>query len=100
MNIILFDDPTIRINLLPLIFTRPVADIRIGILTIAQKWEKHLGSRFSFSTEKYLSKKYPTTLTQDNYWINGAACPDEQLVKAITALKPGEGLMKESRIIA
>ena len=100
MNIILFDDPTIRINLLPLTFTRPVADIRIGILTIAQKWEKHLGGHFSFSTEKYLSKKYPTTLTQDNYWINGAACPDEQLVKAIAALKPGEGLMKASKMIA
>ncbi len=100
MNVILFDNPTIRVDLLPITFTRPVADIRIGILTIAEKWEKYLGSKPSFSTEAYLSKKYVTTLSQDNYWINGAVCPDAQLVKAIASLKTGEGLVKDARIIA
>ena len=100
MNIILFDDPNIRIDLLPLTFTRPVASIRIGILTIAEKWEKYLGNKPWFHTEEYLSKKYTTHLTQDNYWINGAVCPDEQLVKAISSLKTGEGLIKNSKVIA
>jgi UDP-N-acetylglucosamine diphosphorylase/glucosamine-1-phosphate N-acetyltransferase len=100
MNIILFDDPTIRVDLLPLTFTRPVASIRIGILTIAEKWEKYLGNKVSFSTEEHLSKKYTILLSQDNYWINGAVCPDAQLVKAITSLKTGEGLVKDSRMIA
>lgn len=100
MNIILFDDPTIRVDLLPLTFTRPVASIRIGILTIAEKWEKYLSNSPSFSTEEYLSKKFPFNLTADNYWINGAVCPDAQLVKAITSLKPHEGLVKDSRVIA
>lgn len=100
MNIILFDDPTIRVDLLPLTFTRPVASIRIGILTIAEKWEKYLGNKPTFSTEEYLSKKFTTHLTQDNYWINGAVCPDAQLVNAITSLKTGEGLVKDSRVIA
>ncbi len=100
MNIILFDDPTIRVDLLPLTFTRPVASIRIGILTIAEKWEKYLGAKPYFSTEEYLSKKFTTRLTQDNYWINGAVCPDAQLVKTITSLKTGEGLIKNSKLIA
>lgn len=100
MNIILFDDPTIRVDLLPLTFTRPVASIRIGILTIAEKWAKYLSNSPSFSTEEYLSKKFPCNLTADNYWINGAVCPDAQLVKAITSLKPHEGLVKDSRVIA
>jgi UDP-N-acetylglucosamine diphosphorylase/glucosamine-1-phosphate N-acetyltransferase len=100
MNIILFDDPTIRIDLLPLTFTRPVASIRIGIMTIAEKWEKYLGIHSSFSTEDYLSKKYSITLTKDNYWINGAVCPDAHLVKAIISLKTGEGLIKNSKVIA
>ena len=100
MNIILFDDPTIRINLLPLTFTRPVGTIRIGIFTIAEKWNNYMGSQPSFSTEKYLSKKFTIKLTQDNYWINGAVCPDPQLVNAITSLKIGEGLVKDSRMIA
>ncbi len=100
MNIILFDDPTIRVDLLPLTFTRPIASIRIGILTIAEKWEKYLSNSPSFSTEEYLSKKFPCNLTADNYWINGAVCPDAQLAKAIISLKPHEGLVKDSRVIA
>lgn len=100
MNIILFDDPTIRVNLLPLTFTRPVGTIRIGIFTIAEKWNNYMGSQPSFSTEKYLSKKFTIKLTQDNYWINGAVCPDSQLVNAIASLKIGEGLVKDSRMIA
>jgi len=100
MNVILFDDPTIRVDLLPLTFTRPIGSIRIGILTIAEKWGIYFGVTPSFSTEEYLSKKFSTHLTQDNYWINGAVCPDPQLVNAIGSLKTGEGLMKDSRVIA
>ncbi len=100
MNVILFDDPTIRVDLLPLTFTRPVAGIRIGILTIAEKWGKYIGGPTSFATEEYLSKKFTINLAADNYWINGAICPDTQLVTAISLLKSGEGLVKDSRVIA
>ncbi len=100
MNVILFDDPTIRVDLLPLTFTRPIGSIRIGILTIAEKWGNYFGVNPSFSTEEYLSKKFSAHLTHDNYWINGAVCPDPQLVNAIGSLKTGEGLMKDSRVIA
>ncbi|MFM8913111.1 MAG: putative sugar nucleotidyl transferase, partial [Flammeovirgaceae bacterium] len=100
MNLILFDHPTIRQNLLPFTFTRPVASIRTGIFTVAEKWEKRLNTRASFSTERYLSKKYPLTHTNDNLWINGALCPDAELVNAVTHLQPGDALCKHNTILA
>ena len=100
MNVILFDNPTIRQNLLPFTFTRPVASIRTGILTIAEKWEKQLNTKASYATEEYLSKKFSTTLTSDNFWINGAVCPDDELISAIHQLKVNDAIMKNSMIIA
>jgi UDP-N-acetylglucosamine diphosphorylase/glucosamine-1-phosphate N-acetyltransferase len=100
MNLILFDNPTIRQNLLPFTFTRPVASIRSGILTIAEKWEKHLNTVASFSTEAYLSKKFPLKHTADNTWINGALCPDASLVSAIHQLAVGDAIVKDKMILA
>ena len=94
MNYILFEDQS-RLNLLPLTFTRPVADIRIGILTIREKWEKQLNAKTSTKTEDYLSKKYPTeyTIDTDNIWINSSFCPNEKLIEEIKSLKPQELLL-------
>lgn len=100
MNVILFDNPTIRQDLLPFTFTRPVADIRVGILTISEKWEKYLQVRTSFATEVYLSKKYPTVHTADNYWINGAVCPNADFIAAIHLLTPGDAIVKDNMILA
>jgi UDP-N-acetylglucosamine diphosphorylase/glucosamine-1-phosphate N-acetyltransferase len=100
MNLILFDNPTIRQNLLPFTFTRPVAQIRCGIFTIAEKWEKHLQVQASYSTEAYLAKKFPVALTGDNLWINGAVCPDAELVAAIHQLNPGDAIVKDAMILA
>jgi UDP-N-acetylglucosamine diphosphorylase/glucosamine-1-phosphate N-acetyltransferase len=102
MNVILFDDPTIRINLLPLTFTRPVADIRIGILTIREKWEKMVPASTSSKTEAYLSSKYPTeyAIDTDNVWINGAILPNTGLLEEIRALEPNQVLLKNDTIVA
>lgn len=100
MNVVLFDDPAIRTNLLPFTFTRPVAKIRVGILTIAEKWEKHLNTSVSFLTEPYLQKKFPVQSSQDNLFINGAWCPDEDALKSIQALKSEEVLIHNSIILA
>ena len=100
MNLILFDSSTIRNNLLPFTFTRPIARIRIGILTIAEKWEKRLNSKASFKTEDYLSKKFPLVITQDNLFVNGALCPDDSCIAEITKLNPGEGLYKDGLLLA
>ena len=100
MNIILFDDPEVKRDLLPLTYTRPVAGIRMGILTIAEKWEKHLHATVSFSCEEYLGRKFPLKLTGDNYWINGALCPTESFVKLLQILKTGEGIRQGNRVLA
>ncbi len=101
MNYILFDDKT-RINLLPLTFTRPVADIRIGILTIREKWEKVLNAKTSSKTEEYLSKKYPLefAIDADNIWINGSFCPNQKLVEEIKKLQPSQALLYINTLIA
>lgn len=100
MNIILFDDPTLRIALLPFTFTRPVSAIRVGILTIAEKWEKRLNVKVSFKTENYLQKKFPVISTTDNFLINGAVCPDDLLIDTIKALPSGYYLVKDALLVA
>ncbi|HRG38659.1 MAG TPA: GlmU family protein [Bacteroidia bacterium] len=102
MNVILFDDPIIRANLLPLTFTRPVADIRIGILTIREKWEKLTGLVTSSKTQSYLSTKYSTeyTIDTDNVWINGSVLPNKLMVDEVKALSPHQQLVKNNILIA
>jgi len=89
MAINLFDD-TSWLSLRPLTFTRPVADLRVGILTIAEKWAKHLNADFGFQTQDYLSAKF--TAKQADLFINGAICPNEALIEAVLGLKAGQGL--------
>jgi hypothetical protein len=86
MNTVLFDDD-LRENLLPLTFTRPVAELRVGILTIAEKWGKRLNATLSYKTEAYLSAKYPERAADDTIFINGACLPSEALVQSIKALR-------------
>lgn len=99
MNYILFDDET-RLSLLPFTFTRPVAEIRMGILTIREKWEKQLGKQVSFFTESFLQEKFPLKTEADNILINGAVLPDESLTKEINALKAGEKISGNGFLIA
>lgn len=100
MNLILFDNQY-REELLPFTFTRPQADIRVGILTVREKWEKRLQVAGSSScTQVYLSQKFPMQATEDNYMINGGICPNDALVQAVQALQPGQKLVKGEDIIA
>jgi UDP-N-acetylglucosamine diphosphorylase/glucosamine-1-phosphate N-acetyltransferase len=100
MNIVLFDEPAIRTSLLPFTFTRPVANIRIGILTIAEKWQKWMGTGISYSTEDYLSIKFPQVTSRDNLFINGAVCPNGDLVAAISSLQSNEALIYSDMLVA
>ena len=100
MNIILFDDRKVRDSLLPLTYMRPAGGIRVGILTIAEKWEKHLSGTASYLTEDYLSEKYPLRAAGDNLMINGGICPNINLVDEIKRLSGGEALVKDDLVIA
>ncbi len=99
MNYILFDGPA-RTALLPFTYTRPVADIRIGILTIREKWEKYLGSTTTTLTEEYLSDKYPMVELEENVMINASYLPNENLVEIISNLKPNQAVFKDDAVIA
>lgn len=99
MNYVLFDGSE-RNHLLPFTFTRPVGEIRIGILTIREKWEGYLKTKISYVTEEYLAIKYPLVSSNDNICINGSFLPDSDLVSALQVLNDGEALMYKDRLIA
>ncbi len=100
MNYILFDENIVRTNLLPLTYIRPVADIRVGILTIREKWEKRLKSVTSTLTDGYLSAKFPIVKMAENILINGSICPNDEIITAIKNLKPNQTVVYKDTIIA
>ncbi|MBE6309661.1 MAG: glucose-1-phosphate thymidylyltransferase [Bacteroidales bacterium] len=92
-NIILFDKPDVRENLLPITFTRPISDIRIGITTIKEKWQRYFPeASFSYWTTEYLHPKFSTIATDDNYFIAANIIPDNEIVETIKNLQSGEWL--------
>lgn len=99
MNYILFDGD-VRDDLLPFTFTRSVADLRIGILTIREKWEKYLGVTTTTLTEEYLSEKFPMVELDHNIFINAAFCPTQKLVETIEFLQPNQGVKIGEDILA
>ncbi len=99
MNYILFDGEN-RNNLLPFTYTRPVADIRIGILTIREKWEQFLNSTTTSVTEEYLSDKFPMVELEQNVMLNASYCPNEALVEMVLNLKENQAIFKDEDVIA
>ncbi|MBT8274399.1 MAG: GlmU family protein [Bacteroidia bacterium] len=99
MNYILFDGPH-RNNLLPFTYTRPVADIRIGILTIREKWEHYLGYTITSVTEDYLSEKFPMVEFEDNIMINASYLPNYEVAELIKGLSENQAIFKGEDVIA
>lgn len=104
MNIILFDAPEVRENLLPLSFTRPVAEFRVGITTIREKWEKIIPGNYSYLTAGYLSEKYAASFDAagDNLFVAGHVVPDysEAFGDAVASLGAGEALFCNGTLVA
>lgn len=99
MNYILFDG-TLRNALLPFTFTRPVADIRVGILTIREKWERYLGFATGTLTEPYLSEKYPLSATGAAVFIDASFLPTERLAMAVAELKENQAVFWKDQPVA
>lgn len=99
MNYILFDGPY-RDNLLPFTYTKPVADLRIGILTIREKWELFLKTTTTTFTEDYLSEKYPMVELENNVMINASVIPSKDLVEQIKSLKHNQAIFYNEELIA
>ena len=99
MNVILFDTQA-RIQLFPLTLTRAVADLRMGILTIKERWEKLSGAKVSVLTEAYLQSLYPSLSSGDSLFIDAAILPNDELVKRIVSLELNEAIKDENGLIA
>ena len=99
MNYILFDGPY-RDNLLPFTYTKPVADLRVGILTIREKWELFLKTTTTTVTEDYLSEKYPMVELEYNVMINASVIPSKDLVEQIKSLKHNQAIFYNEELIA
>ena len=99
-NIILFDNE-VREHLLPLTYTRPVCELRVGILTIMEKWKKWLGEEhtYSYITQDYLAEKYPIDYGSENLVINGSVMPSDQLMSLIRYIKFNEAYIKGEDLI-
>lgn len=98
-NLILFGDDH-WFDLLPLTYTRPICELRVGILTIREKWEKRLNGVASFITQDYLAEKYPIQIAAENILINSTFLPDDTLVHYIKQLKLNEALLHGAELIA
>ena len=99
MNYILFDSD-VRTALLPFTYTRPVADIRIGILTIREKWEKYLGLTTTTITAAHLEEKYPMVEMEENILLNASFCPTAALVAKVKKLAKNEAIFQGEDVIA
>ncbi len=106
MNLIFFDTLPLHHALKPFTLTRPLAGIRVGICTIAEKWQRsfyaNLGKecKVSYLSQAYLQEKYPYQISGENIFINGALCPDAQLLAAIEKLQVGEALLHDDGLLA
>lgn len=98
-NIILFDGDS-RGHLLPLTYSRPVASLRVGILTIQEKWERHLRMPSSFLTQEYLADLFPLIIADNNLLINGDLLPTPEIVALILDLNPGQAYLQNGELLA
>jgi UDP-N-acetylglucosamine diphosphorylase/glucosamine-1-phosphate N-acetyltransferase len=99
MVAVLFEDETWA-NYLPLVYTRPVGDLRFGIYTIAEKWSLALNCPVAHRSRSYLRELFPTTTEKDILLINARVMPSEALIEALTSLSHGEALVQGDFLIA
>jgi UDP-N-acetylglucosamine diphosphorylase/glucosamine-1-phosphate N-acetyltransferase len=99
LNIILFDSDA-RDQLLPLTATRPTGELRLGILTLREKWERRLNGSVSYITQEYLQEKYPIHIEDENYIINSGLLPNDQLCARIKQLALNEALLHKGELVA
>lgn len=98
MNFILFDQNWE--DLLPLSYTRPVSEMRVGILTIKEKWEAYLQVNTSYLTQEYLTEKYPLKTAENNVFVNASFLPDQDIADLVLGLKPNQAIMYGENILA
>jgi UDP-N-acetylglucosamine diphosphorylase/glucosamine-1-phosphate N-acetyltransferase len=86
-----------RFHLLPLTYTRPVAELRCGIITIAEKYTKR-GHEIGYGTEAYLNVKYPPI--EAEVLVSGSVCPTDAFLEAVAGLSSGQALIQGDELLA
>ena len=86
-----------RSHLLPLTYTRPVAELRCGIITIAEKYTKR-GHEIGYGTETYLNVKYPSI--EAEVLVSGSVCPTDAFLEAVAGLSSGQALIQGDELLA
>lgn len=99
MNYVLFDKVS-RDALFPIVYTRPVGSIRIGMLSLKEKWEHFLKRETTFLVPDYLSEKFSSKQEKINVFINSSVIPDLQLANEIETLRKGQKLIQNEELIA
>ncbi len=98
---IVFSDAQYWENFLPLTFTRPVAEMRCGILTFAERWQKLLGSdSVSYFTEEFLQHKFPAPEPEESLFLVPNFLPSKTVLEQIRSLEKGEALVYEDELLA
>jgi UDP-N-acetylglucosamine diphosphorylase/glucosamine-1-phosphate N-acetyltransferase len=98
-NIILLD-PAHRDALKPFTWARPVSSIRIGILTIAEKWQQRMNADISYDVPDYLVSKFPIKIEEENILIQAHLLPSLELTELIKTLSSGEFLVHKDSWVA
>lgn len=100
-NIILYDSDAVHSDMLPLSFTRPVSDFRLGITTISEKWQDMLPGSYSVHTAAYLQRKFLPHFEKDTFFVAANCVPAPALARSIAELQPGEALtLKDGEYVA
>lgn len=97
---ILLSDAGLHRPLLPLTYTRPVAALRVGVLTLAEAWTRLSGLPVGYRTEAYLGAMFPA-VQGDRLWeVLGGVLPTTDLAAAVLDLEPGQVLLKAGKPLA
>jgi len=97
---LVFSDAQYWEDFLPLTFTRPVAEMRMGILTFSERWKKLLGiDEVFYITENYLQDKFKKPEPKQSLFIVPNFFPSDEVLKQIKELQPGEALVYENEVL-
>jgi len=99
MRYTVYDPSGAWADLLPLTYTRPTGDIRVGLYTLAERWQMYLPGEYGRHTEDYLSEMFPSVDSPD-VWLAGNVVADAGIAAAVQALGQGERLVAGGREIA
>ena len=99
MQGVLFDSHW-RQDLLPLTYARPAGELRCGILTLREKWERVLQLPVATAGVDYLRELFPPEAGEDNLLINAHLLPDPAVVSWLRQLPPDKAWFQGGKLVA